>query len=50
LQSLGYLEHTSDFKTVRAGVCWTNPVCVVTRGGSNIKLWHSAKAKRFGQA
>jgi len=29
------LEHTSDFQTVRAGVCWTSQVCVVTKDGLN---------------
>jgi len=35
LQSFGFLEHTSDFQTARAGVCWTSQVCVVTKDGLN---------------
>jgi len=43
LQSFGSLEHTSDFQTASAGVCWTSQVCIVTRDGAE---W----SRRFGQA
>jgi len=36
----GLFERTSDFQTASVGVWGTIPVCIVTRDGPNVRLWH----------